>query len=83
MPDARCDELSGVGICHDAKSRQVNDATDYSPRKLNPQCKTPDVRPVRALTGRSAAEAPTGQILAGRAAFTNLRFRHGGTLGYQ
>jgi hypothetical protein len=48
MPDARCDELSGVGIYHDAKPSQVNDATDYSPRKLRSQCKTPDVRPVKA-----------------------------------
>ena len=30
MLDARCDELSGVGIYHDAKPGQVNDATDYS-----------------------------------------------------
>ena len=30
MPDARCEELSGGGIYHDAKPSQVNDATDYS-----------------------------------------------------
>jgi hypothetical protein len=34
MPDARCDELKGVGIYHDAKPGEVNDATDYSPWKL-------------------------------------------------
>jgi hypothetical protein len=45
MPDARCGELSGVGIYHDAKPAQVNDATDYSPWNPKPQCKTPDVRP--------------------------------------
>jgi hypothetical protein len=45
MPDARCGELSGMGIYHDAKPGQVNDATDYSPWKPKPQCKTPDVRP--------------------------------------
>ena len=48
MPDARCDELSGVDIYYDAKPGQVNDATDYSPWKLKPQCKTPDVRPLEA-----------------------------------
>ena len=48
MPDARCDELSGVGIYSDAKPSQVNDATDDSPWKLKPQCKTPDFRPVKA-----------------------------------
>ncbi len=42
MPDTRCDELSGVGIYHDAKPGQVNDATDYSPWKLKSQCKTRD-----------------------------------------
>jgi hypothetical protein len=34
MPDARCDEVKGVGIYHDAKPGEVNDATDYSPWKL-------------------------------------------------
>jgi hypothetical protein len=48
MPDARCDELIGVGIYHDAKPSQVNDATDHSPWKLKPQCENPDVRPVKA-----------------------------------
>ena len=46
MPDARCDELSGVDIYHDGKPGQVNDATDYSPWKLRSQSKTPDVRPL-------------------------------------
>jgi hypothetical protein len=48
MPDARCDELSGVGIYYDPKPSQVNDATDCSPWKLKPQCKTADFRPVKA-----------------------------------
>ena len=30
MPDARCDELSGVGIYDNARPSQVYDATDYS-----------------------------------------------------
>ncbi len=46
MPDAGCDEVSGEGIYHDGKPAQVNDATDYSPWKLKPQCKAPDVRPL-------------------------------------
>jgi hypothetical protein len=60
MPDARCDELSGVDIYHDGKPGQVNDATDYSPWKLRSQSKTPDVRPLNTLTGRWASEATTG-----------------------
>ena len=39
MPDARCDELSGVGIYHDAKPSQVNDATEsrnVKPRTFGP-----------------------------------------------
>jgi len=42
MPDARCDELSGVGIYHDAKPGQVNDATDYLAWGLNSRCKPRD-----------------------------------------
>jgi hypothetical protein len=42
MPDARFDELSGLGIYHDVKPRQVYDATDYSLWKLKPRCKTRD-----------------------------------------
>jgi hypothetical protein len=48
MSDARCDELIGVGLYHDAKPSQVNDATDYSPWKLRLQGETPDVRPLNA-----------------------------------
>jgi len=49
MPDARCDELSGVGIYNDAKPGQAIDATDYSPRKLKPQCKTRTFGSLRPL----------------------------------
>jgi len=66
MLDARCDELGGVGIYYDAKPSQVNDATDYAPWNLKPQCKTPDFRPVKAQPEGGQAEAPTGYILAGR-----------------
>jgi hypothetical protein len=48
MPDARSDELKGVGIYHDAKPGQVNDATDYSPWTLKPQCKTRRFGPFEA-----------------------------------
>ena len=77
MPDARCDELSGVGIYHDAKPGHVNDATDSSPWKLKPQCETPNVRPLNApyrkvrIRGYHRLACDSSSLVA--AAFTDRR----------